>query len=54
MKKAAFILGALALSAGIAACSNVLTYIRHDESVQCSSDKALKRDSICNVQPVSK
>lgn len=53
MKKFLLTLTGLALASGLVACSNIITYYRHDESkgnVQCSSDKALKRDSKCNVQ----
>jgi outer membrane protein assembly factor BamE (lipoprotein component of BamABCDE complex) len=52
MKKAVILLGTIALIFSLAACSNILTYVRHDESkgnVQCSSDQALKRDSTCNA-----
>lgn len=52
MKKAVIILGTGILIISLAACSNILTYVRHDESrgnVQCSNDKALKHDSTCNA-----
>jgi hypothetical protein len=52
MKKAVIILGFVALAFALAACSNIFTYVRHDESkgnVQCSNDRALKRDSTCNA-----
>lgn len=52
MKKVVILFGTGALIISLAACSNILTYVRHDESkgnVQCSNDKALKRDSTCNA-----
>ncbi|HEY2454150.1 MAG TPA: hypothetical protein VGI71_16285 [Scandinavium sp.] len=51
-KKVAAASAALIACCLIVACSNVLTYIRHDErkgNIQCSDDQALKRDSQCNV-----
>jgi hypothetical protein len=36
----------------LAACSNVLTYIRHDETkdnVQCGGETGVKRDTACNA-----
>lgn len=52
MKKVTFWLLALAMATGIVACTNTLTYFRHDESrgnIQCNGEKGLKRDSVCNV-----
>jgi hypothetical protein len=52
MKKAAIIMGLVALVSTLTGCSNILTYVRHDESkgnIQCSNDKALKHDSACNA-----
>ncbi|MEZ2603345.1 hypothetical protein [Kluyvera intermedia] len=52
MKKAV-LTGLVLTTCGVmAACSNIITYVRHDESkgnVQCSNDKALKRDSTCTA-----
>ena len=50
MKKAVLTGLVLAMCGVVAACSNIITYVRHDESkgnIQCSNDKALKRDSGC-------
>ncbi|MGQ3662134.1 hypothetical protein [Citrobacter braakii] len=37
----------------VAGCSNILTYIRHDEgrNITCDSQKGIKRDSGCIVVP---
>lgn len=53
MKKLTFLVMVLAIAGALVACSNIFTYVRHEEStgnVECSNDKALKRDSVCNVQ----
>lgn len=52
MKKVTFSLLTLAIVCVLAACSNILTYVRHDESkgnIQCNGEKGLKRDSSCTV-----
>lgn len=52
MKKVTFWLLTLAMATGIVACTNTLTYFRHDESkgnVQCGGGTGLKRDSACNI-----
>jgi outer membrane protein assembly factor BamE (lipoprotein component of BamABCDE complex) len=52
MKKMILSLAVATAACTLIACSNIITYYRHDESkgnVQCSSDKALKRDSVCNA-----
>lgn len=52
MKKAVLTGMVLTMCGVMAACSNIITYVRHDESkgnVQCSNDKALKRDSTCTA-----
>lgn len=38
----------------VAGCSNILTYIRHDEgrNITCDGQKGIKRDSNCNINPV--
>lgn len=52
MKMVLFPLAALLVASQLAGCSNIVTYVRHEETkgnVQCSNDKALKRDSTCNA-----
>lgn len=52
MKKAVLMALVLVLCGELWGCSNIITYVRHDETkgnVQCSSDQALKRDSTCNA-----
>lgn len=47
--------GAVFLVCGlIVACSNVLTYIQHDEgrNITCDGQKGLKRDSPCELTTV--
>lgn len=53
MKKVTFWLLTLAMTTSIVACTNTLTYFRHDESkgnVQCGGGTGLKRDSACNIR----
>ena len=52
MKKKALMGAVLVMCASAAACSNIITYVRHEENkgnVQCSNDKALKHDSSCTA-----
>lgn len=52
MKKVTFWLLTLAMATGIVACTNTLTYLRHDETkdnVQCGGETGMKRDTACNT-----
>ncbi len=52
MKKITILLTVAGATLLLAACSNILTYVRHDETkgnIQCNGEKGLKRDSVCNV-----
>lgn len=52
MKKPLRYLAMTVLALMLGGCSLIATYYRHDESkgnVQCSNDKALKHDSVCNA-----
>lgn len=52
MKKAVLTTMVLALCFTAWGCSNIITYVRHDErkgNIQCSGDQALKRDSQCHA-----
>lgn len=54
MKKLFISLIAACIYLPLTGCSNVLTYIRHDENkgnIQCNGEKGIKRDSSCNVSP---
>ncbi|MCS2154700.1 hypothetical protein MUU49_19280 [Scandinavium goeteborgense] len=52
MKKAVKAGLVLVICGAMWGCSNIITYVRHDETkgnIQCSGDQALKRDSTCNA-----
>lgn len=52
MKKAVKVAMVLGLCGALWGCSNIITYVRHDETkgnIQCSGDQALKRDSECHA-----
>ncbi|QKN80800.1 hypothetical protein [Scandinavium goeteborgense] len=57
MKKAVQVITTLMLCTVMAGCSNIITYVRHDETkgnIQCSGDQALKRDSQCHATATTK
>lgn len=52
MKKLVIPFAVIAFSCTLAACSNIFTYVRHDESqgnIQCNGETGLKRDGTCNA-----
>lgn len=53
--KVVVVAAVFSVSALVAGCSNILTYIRHDEgrNVTCDNQKGIKRDSSCNVTPAA-
>ena len=52
-KKAAAVVAAFFVCSVVTGCSNILTYIRHDEgrNITCDGQKGIKRDSGCIVVP---